>query len=195
MAEPQATFPTPSDFVQRVVFWVAAFCLAYSIIIIAVLIVYMTVYGGDYLGLPMGRNWRQAALGLRLIYLVSTGVLLTGAIALLRHRKWGALLLVIWALIQVCGRFLLSVIYLVDYSRAYAASVATTRSFPGMSRAMMIFGTMTNWAEGCFFPMLVCLILLQKEVRQLWARRGGGFEVIPLARANPEKEAEFADEG
>jgi hypothetical protein len=54
-----------------------------------------------------------------------------------------------------------------------------------ISPAIMGIGELRIWMEQSAFPLLICVILLQNEVRQLWAKPGKGFEIIPLATAVP----------
>ena len=44
-----------------------------------------------------------------------------------------------------------------------------------------VWNTFAGWLERCALPLAYLWTLLQPEVKRLWARPSGGFDVIPMA--------------
>lgn len=101
-------------------------------------------------------------------------LLIVGACGLLKWKAWGRKLLVVWSALTIVLGLATSTYFL---ARDWGTSQ------PGRFAAMNMWLTFTGWLDGCALPLAFLGMMIQPEVKRLWAPSCGGsaFEVIPTA--------------
>jgi hypothetical protein len=175
MNAPDGESPT---FAHRVVRWLAIVTLGYGLLNIlglGITIRYDSIWAV--------RSWlggsRQAAFGYMVLMACLVALEVIGAIELLRWKSRGRILLLAWSISAMLITFATMVVSVWVYTRAVAAT--TQRSYqPQMG--YMVWNWFHYWLQGCALPLVLLIILLQGDVKKIWAgRRAGGFDVIPMA--------------
>jgi hypothetical protein len=101
-----------------------------------------------------------------------------GGFGLLRCKPWGRALLLLWAPLSMVAQMAASLCWLVPSA---SARIATPQP-SGPPVAFIGWMTITELLSHYAFPVLVMAVLLQPDVRRLWANRTrGGFDVVPFA--------------
>jgi hypothetical protein len=101
---------------------------------------------------------------------------------LIQWKPWARRTLIAWALGDIVLSFVSTAFWFVDYANTMSRQTATTRAL-SPSLAFQGWTSLLSCASNAAFPLSVLVILMQPEIKKLWAlRRGGGFEVVPLAR-------------
>ena len=134
--------------------------------------------GGNY-----GPFWGRVQQGTHLLYLLDNVLLLVAAIALLRWKPWSRAALLIWAAVEMAGSVVSGLAWFIPYASQVARTpTACSQHQPSVASIcwMLLSTVVADWA----FPLLVVVILRQPEVARLWARKSGGFEVVPMAQVN-----------
>lgn len=161
------------DFLLRVLRWIAILCIAYGLFRLANY--GATIAQGGFARFGVGQ-FRSLGFSLGLLLLVTNVLLLVGGAALLGRKRWGRTLLLLWAATGAAVHLGSSVLYLLNFNSSAGGTA------PGNSPGYFFWMMFTYFIDAMAFPLLVAIVLLQREVAQLWAEPGGGaFEVVPMA--------------
>jgi hypothetical protein len=182
----EAAAPESQSFVHRVIRVLALVALALGVLNAITLVVFTVSERWSSAG-----AWFGGGPGGYLFYAVgSIGLVvlqIAGAVGLLRWKSWGRTLLLVWSLSSMLFSLFVSGAWTYQYLQSVRA---TTQASYQPNVGSMIWNTFHFWAQGCAFPLLTWLALRRAEVKALWATpRHGGFDVIPIAKAAIENEA------
>ncbi len=175
-------------FVDRLVRWLAILGLCYggvSIVsamnLFAVDLANYSLWLAQYSQWPCPETIGEQLVIIQLIGMLSTpllGILLVAASSgLLRWKPWSRYGMIAWAWLVLTTSLVLSLAPFLVYMRSL---VATTQPTP--SATAVPWSSVASWVEGTALPIVVLVVLLQREVAERFTPpRAGGFEVIPLA--------------
>jgi hypothetical protein len=105
-------------------------------------------------------------------------LLLVGAFALFRWKRWGRTLLLWWAPATVLIEFAADLSYAL-----MVLNWSTATSQPSIDWVQFFWSMVSMWLRDSLFPLLAFVILRQPEAASIFsAPPASGFEVIPLAR-------------
>jgi hypothetical protein len=165
--------------VHRVLRWIAILGIFYGMVGLVSCVVELALNGLSFDIYP-----RVLALGrtAQLSAMLVDGVLLIGAFGLLRWRRWGGILVLIWA----PTRLILELLGCLFFAIAYSGMLSQSRQ----SMAPILWPMAIAWLSGNAFPILMLILVRQPEVTALWSNPpASAFEVIPLAeRASAEEQ-------
>ena len=170
------------DFLRRVLRWLAIICLAAGLISVLNLGTWLAFYPRNVY--RYGGMTGRAGFAVNLAYLALPILGVVGGWALLRWKPWARRVLIAWALADIALGFISNILWYVDYATSMSRAAATTRmTSPVPSVAFQGWSMLVTCLARMPFPLIVLIVMLQPEVKELWARRAGGaFEVLPIVR-------------
>jgi len=171
--------PESSDFIRRTIRGVLVVSFAYAVLGVANAIVQFVANRNVISGPAY-----SSAPGTGGVVVLNHILLLIGAAGLWKWKRWGRTLLLLWAPIDIVLMIGSLLIRYIQFAQSYIP--LTTRTVGGISLREMGWYMFWSSAIHCAFPVLMLILLLPREVANLWASSpGGGFEVIPMATALP----------
>ena len=179
MQTPEAAIDEPQSFLHRAVRWLAILAIGYGVLQCMTLLVFAAAGDFPYRGWQMPR---LLANGIALLQAAMPVLLVVGGSGLLKWKAWGRKLVITWSLLHVISGLVNTVTWIAFIAREWGSLSAAERAgrqYVGLN----IWYSFSNWLEGCALPVAVLWLLLQPEVKRLWAHpsRSGGFDVIPMA--------------
>jgi hypothetical protein len=119
-------------------------------------------------------------LSLRIPTVILGPVMIAGGFLLLRWKPLGRTLLIAWAVGQLVLTAATTAIYFASYASIVRATTQPANATPLWFITWTFFAGML---QNGIVPLAIILVLMQREVSNLWAKRGeGGFEVVPVAK-------------
>jgi hypothetical protein len=163
-------------FLPRVLRWIAILTIVIGTVgaISFITLTLLRIFHSPWVGSRVPRADRYIAFALALASILSA----VGGYGLLRWKPWGRTLLLVWAPLSMSARLATSLYWLVPYASVRAATTQPAGAPMAFIGLMVVMELLSHYA----FPLLVMAVLLQPDVRKLWANRTrGGFDVVPFA--------------
>ena len=171
-----------SSFLYRVIRVLAFVMLGYAIMHLVQYSLFFSIQGISWRYERGPFRWIERATTLSTFGVL--GLLLAGAVGMLKGKHWSRPAVMWWAVLQVTIALISNAAWLVRQANEVAAARATTQVVYMQPVWQMLLWQVMSWIGNAFLPLLVWLILRQPDVANFFSRvRGGGFEVVPFANA------------